>query len=77
MQTDNIAISGKQAVMARAALGWSLPDVRARTGFSVNTVLNFEKGRGTQLKTMTTLAEIYQREGVRFLPDGKTVTSPA
>lgn len=74
MEAGNILISGDQAAMARAALRWSLPVVRQRTGFSVNTVLRFEMGKGCQVGTITKLRDLYASEGIRFHPDGMTVT---
>lgn len=76
MEPEHILISGKQAAMARAALGWNLPKVREQTGFSVNTVCGFENGKGVRADTVRRLAEVYQSAGVRFLPDGKTVAAP-
>ena len=73
METNNIVISSDQAVMARAVLRWSLPQVRERTGFSVTTVHGFEKGRGVQIATMCKLRDLYASQGVKFFPDGKTV----
>jgi hypothetical protein len=76
MNFEHILITGGQAAMARAALNWSLPDVRRRTGFSVNTVLRFEQGKGCQVGTITRLRDLYIGEGVTFHPDGRTVTLP-
>jgi hypothetical protein len=69
-------ISPVQAVMARAVLRWALPEVRERTGLSVNTVLRFEQGKGCNPGTVVKLRDIYEAEGVRFRPDGITVTAP-
>lgn len=69
-------ISGVQARMARRVLGWSLPAVRERTGFSVNTVLRFEQGKDCHVGTVTKLRDLYAGEGVIFFEDGLTVTAP-
>jgi transcriptional regulator with XRE-family HTH domain len=58
--------------MARAALGWSLDAVAARTGLDRKTILRFEQGqtvpRGMNLKVIRTT---FEAAGIRFVDFGE------
>lgn len=59
-------LDGTQSRMARAALGWSLPDLADRTGLHVNTLSKFEGGSDAKRSTLEKLWAAYVREGVEF-----------
>lgn len=60
-------LDGMQSRMARAALGWSLPQLAGRTGLHVNTLAKFE-GFSSDAKrsTLEKLWKVYVEEGVEF-----------
>lgn len=59
-------LDGTQSRMARAALGWSLPELANRTGLHVNTLSKFESGSDAKRSTLEKLWQAYVREGVEF-----------
>jgi len=59
-------LDGTQSRMARAALGWSLPDLAQRTGLHANTLAKFENGNDAKRSTMEKLLMAFMREGVEF-----------
>jgi transcriptional regulator with XRE-family HTH domain len=59
-------LDGTQSRMARAALGWSLPDLADRTGLHVNTLSKFEGGSDAKRSTLEKLWTAYVKEGVEF-----------
>lgn len=59
-------LDGTQSRMARAALGWSLPDLAQRTGLHANTLAKFENGNDAKRSTMEKLLSAFVREGVEF-----------
>ena len=56
--------------MGRAALGWSVQQLAERADVAVNTVVRFERGRGSLGKTAEALQAALERGGVRFRSDG-------
>jgi transcriptional regulator with XRE-family HTH domain len=60
------------ARMARAALGWSLAELKERIGLSKTTLIRFEAGQGVQYATALKLEEAFAREGITFVDEDKT-----
>jgi len=60
-------ITPAHARMARAALKWSLIDLRDRTGLSKTTLVRFEAGLGVQYSTAISLEETFAKAGVNFV----------
>jgi transcriptional regulator with XRE-family HTH domain len=79
----------RQCKMARAALGWTVRDLAARSGVSHDTIVRLEGG-GPALKE-TTIAKVqaaFEAVGIEFTnggtpgvrfhgPDGSTLDAPA
>jgi transcriptional regulator with XRE-family HTH domain len=59
-------LDGTQSRMARAALGWSLPDLADKTGLHVNTLAKFEGGTDARRSTLEKLWNAFAKEGVEF-----------
>jgi transcriptional regulator with XRE-family HTH domain len=55
------------ARMARAALKWSLVDLKEKTGLSKTTLVRFEAGLGVQNSTAITLEQTFTNEGITFI----------
>jgi len=55
------------ARMARAALKWSLVDLKEKTGLSKTTLIRFEAGLGVYHSTAIKLAQTFANEGVIFI----------
>ena len=55
------------ARMARAALKWSLDDLKQKTGLSKTTLVRFEAGRGVYHSTAIKLEQTFANEGVIFI----------
>lgn len=67
-----LLITSRQVRMARAALGWSAPDLAKKAGVSRNTVLRFENTEETHLSTVTALQTALEAAGIEFVwKDGK------
>ena len=55
------------ARMARAALKWSLVDLKDKTGLSKTTLVRFEAGLGVYHSTAIKLEQTFAKEGVIFI----------
>jgi transcriptional regulator with XRE-family HTH domain len=56
--------------MARAALGWSLNDLRDASGLGRATLARFELDSPVADATLATICATYEREGVEFIERG-------
>jgi transcriptional regulator with XRE-family HTH domain len=64
-------LTAVQCKMARAALGWGVRDLAARSGVATNTITRFENGRtGTNVSTLNLLKMTFEKAGVRFTDEG-------
>jgi len=53
--------------MARAALGWSVRDLEAKSGVGRNTISRYEAGKEIVASSLQTLERVLSRQGVVFL----------
>jgi hypothetical protein len=60
------------ARMARAALKWSLVDLKEKTGLSKTTLVRFEAGLDVYHSTATMLEETFAKEGIAFIYEDET-----
>lgn len=60
-----------QSKMARAGLGWSLPDLATASGVSRMTAVRFESGQTVAPETVTAIRTAYEANGVILLADGE------
>ncbi|TCU13089.1 helix-turn-helix domain-containing protein [Rhizobium sullae] len=58
---------GVQVKMARAALGWGVRDLAAKSGVTANTVNRIENGADAKQSTMDALQRALEVAGVAFL----------
>jgi transcriptional regulator with XRE-family HTH domain len=66
-------LSPSQCRAARALLGWSQPDLGARSGVHVQTISAFEGEASTPTKTtLSKLTDALEKGGVEFLPNDGT-----
>jgi len=57
--------------MARAAVGWGVRDLAAKSGISFSTVTRFENGATTPNgATLQVIRRAFEDAGVEFLPSG-------
>lgn len=60
-----------QSRMARAALGWSIPDLAERADVRPNTISHFERGGDSYTSTITKLQSALEAAGVVFVGAGE------
>jgi DNA-binding XRE family transcriptional regulator len=60
------------ARMARAALRWSLENLKEKTGLSKTTLVRFEAGLGVYQSTAMQLEVTFARAGVVFIYESET-----
>ncbi len=58
---------GIQVKMARAALGWGVRDLAAKSGITANTVNRIENGAGAKQSTMDAIQAALEAAGIAFL----------
>ncbi|MBZ9790539.1 helix-turn-helix transcriptional regulator [Rhizobium sp. 3T7] len=58
---------GVQVKMARAALGWGVRDLAAKSGVTANTVNRIENGADAKQSTMDALEHALVAAGITFL----------
>jgi transcriptional regulator with XRE-family HTH domain len=58
---------GVQVKMARAALGWGVRDLAAKSGVTANTVNRIENGSDAKQSTMDALEKALVAAGVTFM----------
>jgi transcriptional regulator with XRE-family HTH domain len=63
-------LDAAQCKAARAALGLGVPELAAKAGVSLDTVLGLEKGETLHRRTGIAIREALEEAGVEFLPDG-------
>jgi transcriptional regulator with XRE-family HTH domain len=62
-----MSISPDQVKTARRLLGWSVPVLAGKSGLSVATISNFEKGtRRPSVLNVTTIRKIFEDAGIEF-----------
>ena len=60
-----------QIVAARGLLGWSQPDLSARTGINTATISEIENRKSTpKLETLQTIQDAFDFEGLEFVNGG-------
>jgi transcriptional regulator with XRE-family HTH domain len=59
-----------QLRMARAATGWTVRDLGARTGVHRNTITRLEGGAKGEARTLADIRRVFEAAGVEFLDDG-------
>lgn len=59
-----------QSKMARAGLGWSLPDLATASGVSRMTAVRFEGGQTVAPESMTAIRSAFEANGVVLLSEG-------
>lgn len=64
-------MNATQCRMARAALGWTLDDLAARSEVSKRTIIKFEAGGSIMPETLEALRAAMVAEGVGFTNGGK------
>jgi len=60
------------ARLARAALKWSLEDLKKKTGLSKTTLVRFEAGLGVYQSTAIQLEMTFAKAGVIFIYENET-----
>lgn len=65
---DEPVLTVEQIRMAKAALGWSNPDLAARTGLHRNTINRSENGAATR-GTLEIMRKEFEAAGVIFIPE--------
>lgn len=58
--------------MARAALKWSMDDLKDKTGISKNTLVRLEAGFGVYHSTAIKIEQAFAKEGVSFVYESDT-----
>ncbi len=60
--------------MARAALGWGVRELSAKSKIGVTTINRFETGRSSPVPaTLMVLQQTFEAEGLTFKEDGSVV----
>jgi transcriptional regulator with XRE-family HTH domain len=62
-------ITRQQIKMGRAALGWSVRDLAAKSGVSINAITRFENGSDAYATTLTKLQRALEAGGVLFIDE--------
>jgi transcriptional regulator with XRE-family HTH domain len=62
-------ITAVQAVMARAALGWTVQEAGRHAGVGANTVSRFETGTDAREATKRALRAAYEAVGIIFIAE--------
>ena len=57
--------------MARAALGWTLQDLEAKSGVGRNTISRYEAGHDILASALQSLEGVLTDEGIVFFEDDK------
>jgi transcriptional regulator with XRE-family HTH domain len=55
--------------MARAALGWSLSDLAAKSQVNLNTISRYEAGREVLSGTIDKLEKVFESAGITFIQE--------
>ena len=58
--------------MARAALGWSLSDLAAKSQVNLNTISRYEAGREVLSGTIDKLEKVFESAGITFIQEDDT-----
>jgi transcriptional regulator with XRE-family HTH domain len=70
-----MSISPNQLKTARRLLGWSVPLLADKSGLSVTTVSNFEKGtRRPSVLNVSTIRKLFEDAGIEFGGDDPGAT---
>ena len=62
-------IGREQVRMARAALGWSVRDLAAKSGIAANTVSRYENGADAYGTTLLNIETAFKEAGIIFIDD--------
>jgi len=62
-------ITRQQIKMGRAALDWSVRDLAAKSGVSINAISRFENGNDAYATTLTKLQRALEAGGVLFIDE--------
>ena len=68
----NISISPEQCRAARAFLNWGQAELAERSGITVNPIVNFERGSGSEpeARTLRKIARAFELAGIEFTSSG-------
>lgn len=62
-------ITKEQVKMARAALGWGVRDLAAKTGVTANTISRFENGADAMGGTLARIERVLIEAGLELIPE--------
>jgi transcriptional regulator with XRE-family HTH domain len=58
-----------QVKMARAALGWGVRDLAAKTGLAANTISRYENGADALGETLLRIQRTFEEAGIIFIDE--------
>ena len=62
-------ITRVQIKMARAALGWGVRDLAAKTGLAANTISRYENGADALGETLLRIQRTFEEAGIIFIDE--------